>query len=360
MPPPLIIRSGQGDYRVDFVARLDDLLPRLLDIPRPLVLADRTIARVYGQALAPLFERYPVLLLDATEDEKTLAGITKVVNWLQQGNATRQSVLLTVGGGIIQDIATFASHAYYRGISWMFVPTTLLSQCDSCIGAKCGINLNAFKNQLGVFHAPAQVVICAQFLDTLADQDVASGYGEILKLLYTGSRADFDTLKHAVERGGLRNPDLLALIRASLEFKKRVIEEDEYEKDLRRILNYGHTFGHALEALTAHEVPHGLAVAWGIDLVNYLATRRGLLAETDYQEVHAFIQRHLPWRLKQSVAAAALIQGSRRDKKVADGQVSLILAERPGSLKIVKTPFDRRLEEEVADYLAHHNVFAGH
>jgi 3-dehydroquinate synthase len=272
----------------------------------------------------------------------------------------RQSTVVAIGGGIIQDIATFTAHIFYRGIKWIHVPTTLLAMSDSCIGAKCGINFGAFKNQLGVFHSPTRVLICHKFLDTLFDKDIRSGYGEILKLLLTGSPELFANLQKRLDESGFRNPELPALIYQCLNVKKGVIEADEYETDLRRILNYGHTFGHALEAVTEYEVPHGLAVAWGIDLANFISLRCDLLKEADFRSIHDFVARHFSFRVSRLVSAAELIQGARRDKKVSAGKLNLILLDRPGSLQIVPSAFDATLEANVAEYLGKHNVIHCH
>ncbi len=279
-------------------------------------------------------------------------------NFFQQNNATKQTIIIAIGGGVIQDITTFSAHVYYRGLRWVFVPTTLLSMCDSCIGAKASINFNNFKNQLGAFHSPHRVLICLPFLDTLSDTEIISGYGEILKLLLTGSAEQFALLRDAVEQGGLRNTDLSRLIFESLNVKKKIIEEDEYERDLRRILNYGHTFGHALEAITHHGIPHGKAVAWGVDLVNYLAVERGLLDRAEYDSIHAFIRKHFAHRLTQPVSAQELIDTTRRDKKVADGKVNLILLRTAGELKIVPTAYDARLQQEVERHLADKHILS--
>jgi 3-dehydroquinate synthase len=281
-----------------------------------------------------------------------------VLDFLQQNNATKQTVVIAIGGGVIQDIATFSAHLYYRGIRWIYIPTTLLGMCDSCIGAKCGINLNSFKNQLGVFHSPHRVLICLPFLETLSDAEIVSGYGEILKLLLTGSAEQFALLVKSVEKEGLRNSQLSRLIYESLLVKKGVIEKDEYEQDLRRILNYGHTFGHALEAITHHGIPHGKAIAWGIDLVNFMAKERGLLSPGEYDSIHIFIRKHFTHRLPQAVSARELIDASRRDKKVADGKVNLILLRTIGELQIVPTVFDARLEEEVGRHLDQKDVLS--
>lgn len=361
LQPRLPIRSGQGDYAVEFPSTLADLRSALIDIPRAVVIADRRIAELYAADLGPFFQARPTLLLDATEDEKTPSGVLRAWEFFQRSDATKQTAVIVIGGGIIQDIGQFAAHNYYRGLRWHYVPTTLLGMADSCIGAKCGINLGAFKNQLGVFHSPAQIFICLPFLATLSDTEIRSGYGEILKLLLTRSGPElFAALREEVDARGFRNPRLAEFIRQSLEVKRGVIEEDEYERDLRRILNYGHTFGHSLEAITHHAIPHGMAVAWGVDLANYLSFRRGILGEGDFHFMHEFIARHWHWRLPHKVTAEELIAGTRRDKKVADGKINLILSERPGALRIVACAYDTALTKDVADYLERYNVVSGH
>jgi 3-dehydroquinate synthase len=355
--PPLPIHSGQGDYQVTFPTTLADLVSEMLTVPRAIVVIDSNVAAIHAEALAPLLSARPTLLVPATEEEKTPAGVNRAWEFFQKADATKQTNVIVLGGGIIQDIAQFAAHNYYRGLRWHFAPTTLLGQADSCIGAKCGINLGPFKNQLGVFHSPSHVWICLSFLETLSDVELCSGYGEIVKLHLTRSGPElFRELASEIDADGWRNPHLARFIRQSLEVKKGVIEEDEYEKDLRRILNYGHTFGHALEAITNHGIPHGVAVAWGMDIINFLAWRRGLVDESHFMEVHGFIARHFAWKLPRPVTATELINGTRRDKKVADGKVNLVLPDLIGGLSIIPTVYDESLNKDVADYLASYNV----
>ncbi len=279
-----------------------------------------------------------------------------MLKWFQDQNCTKQAQLIAIGGGIIQDIATFSSHVYYRGIGWTFVPTTLLSMSDSSIGAKCGINLGKYKNQLGVFQSPRAIHISTEFIKTLTDADVLSGFGEVAKLAVTGPKEIFEKLESFPATKPVRELPLLELIRASLEVKKEVIEDDEYEIDRRRILNYGHTFGHALEAITNHAVPHGAAVAWGMDLINYLSLKRGLLSQPLFDRLHSYIEGRFKWKCAHELSADALITAARRDKKVADGQVNLVLVAGLGDLRIVKTPFDQRLATEIDEYLERFNV----
>lgn len=353
----LTIASAQGNYPVDFPLTVAEAVQAAKEHRDVRIIADQHVHALYRESFAAL-EGIPMHLVPALESEKMLAGVEHFLAFLQQHESSKKSTVLAIGGGIVQDIATFSSHIFYRGIPWVFLPTTLLSMSDSSIGAKCGINFGAFKNQLGVFQSPSRVIICERFLDTLADDDVRSGYGEILKLLLTGPLAGYEKLERAVDADGFRGPLLSELIRDSLAVKKGVIEEDEYEADYRRILNYGHTFCHSLESITDHEVPHGLAVAWGVDLANYVSMRRGMLSKAMYTRIHDFIHRHFAVGVKAPYDAAQIVNGMRRDKKAAAGEVSLILLEQPGKLQIVQTKLDAALEGHVSEYLEKENLFS--
>ncbi len=206
-----------------------------------------------------------------------------MLDWLAEAGLTRTDPLLVVGGGIVQDVGGFAAHLFKRGLPWTYVPTTLLSQCDSCIGAKAGVNHGRFKNQLALFAAPRQVVIDPSLLATLAPLELRSGLGEIVKLHLTGGPFFADRLVAAfgAAGGGLPSPEALrTLTWDSLVVKRAVIERDEFELDHRRALNYGHTIGHAIENLSGFAIPHGQAIGFGMAIVNRLAVHRGLLAAT--------------------------------------------------------------------------------
>ncbi len=355
-PESLRIRSSQGEYAVHFQPTIAEVVAQAMAVEGALFVVDRKVADAYRDALAPVLATEP-LLIDATEEEKSFEGVGKVATWLLSKRANRNTMMVVIGGGITQDLASFTAHIYHRGMRWMFVPTTLLAMCDSCIGAKNGINFSHAKNQLGAFHSPTAVHVCVDFIRTLTTGDVTSGFGEVLKLALTGSDALFTDLTHALDRDGMTTPELPRLIRACLAVKKRFIEEDEFDTGVRRQLNYGHTFGHALESLTSHAIPHGQAVAWGCDLINFVAARRGKLDETTRARIQGVIRRHFACRLPRAVSAQELLAAAKTDKKSAGGAVSLVFLERPGKLSLHKTVLDEVLEAQVAEYLEEHDVF---
>ena len=350
------IKSGQGDYKVDFISNLSHLVDIIQQTLSSIIVIDRNIAKLYENLVQPLKKTNPIIEIDATEVEKSLIGVSKVLTYMQEQNATKKNIIIAIGGGIIEDIAAFAAHVYYRGVKWIYIPTTLLSMCDSCIGAKVGINFNNYKNQLGFFHSPTKVLVYTGFLDTLIDFDISSGYGEILKLSLTGPNPFFNKLVSALSKEGFKNSDIDNFIYKSLLIKKHYIEIDEYDIGLRRKLNYGHTFGHALETVTDYEIPHGLAVAWGVDLANWISFQRGLLKEGDFLGIHESIKQYFKFTISKKVSAPELFNFMKRDKKASDDKINLILLEKPGILKIVPTNIDNALELLVGEYLSSVNI----
>jgi 3-dehydroquinate synthase len=353
----LPIASSQGDYVVEPFADIASLAAAVASLHAPFVIVDKRVSSLYDRAFAA-FARAPRHVLGATEAEKTLQGVERALLALQAAGGNKGTTIVAIGGGITQDVATLSAHLWYRGVPYVYVPTTLLAMADSCIGAKCAVNLGAFKNQLGTFAAPQRVLVCERFVDTLAEDDVRSGYGEIVKLAIVDSAAAFAKVRADVTAGGFRGASLSGHVRASLETKRRIIEVDEHEHDVRRILNFGHTFGHALESVTKNAVPHGIAVAWGIDVANFVAWRRGLLPRAVYEEVHAFIAECFAFRAAGSYDGAAILGAMTRDKKAAAGSVALILAHALGDVRVVPTALDAELAADIRDYVRAEDVFA--
>lgn len=355
MRNPLTIRSVQGDYEVAFCGSLEEALS-LASSKDEFAVIDKRVHDLY-----PTFaQRYApgrIYTLPASEDEKTLQGVERLCRFLQHNGASKGSRLVVIGGGITQDIGTFAAHIYYRGIGFTYVPTTLLSMADSCIGAKCAVNLGEFKNQIGFFQSPARVVVWTGFLDTLSVDDVRSGFGEIIKLAITSGSHDFEWLERRLREHPCGLEGIQAAILRSLETKRRIIEQDEHERDLRKTLNYGHTFGHALESLTHHAVPHGLAVAWGMDLANFVAMRAGLLDTATFERIHSVLAQNFAFTVRGTYDAPSLVAAMRRDKKASGDIVTLILPTHVGGLRLVPRTLDSDLEYHIQAYLDRYDIF---
>ena len=349
------IRSHQGNYCVDFLEDLRTARETLNAIPDPFILVDERVWNLRPSLFGGI-DPARVHVACASENEKTLAGVEKVATFLMHGGASRSSTLVVVGGGIVQDIGAFAAHIYYRGIPYVHFPTTLLSMADSCIGAKCALNLGPYKNQVGFFQSPSRVAIVSEFLTTLPPTDIRSGFGEILKLAITAGVQEYAWFEARMEAAPFGRSWVNEAILLSLQTKRAVIEEDEYERSSRKTLNYGHTFGHALESVTDHEVPHGLAVAWGIDVANYIATLKGLLDAATYLRIHALLVNHFSFQVDHRYDAVLLLNAMKRDKKAGNGGVGLIFPEGFGRLTIVHTPIDDKLQEAIADYLQNGDI----
>ena len=294
------------------------------------------------------------LILKADEELKTFAGVEKLSIWLLENGAKKDSILVGVGGGVIQDICTFVSHIYYRGIDWIYIPTTLLGQSDSCVGAKCGINLGTFKNQIGVIHAPNRVLINPEFLETLSELDYLSGLGEMLKLSLTGPNHFYDKYVKSLFS---QNYNIQELVHLSLLAKKPIIEEDEFESDLRRILNYGHSFGHAIEHCLQGKIPHGLAVVWGIDLINYIGSRMGITPLDLFEDIRLKSKKIFKYELERIPLVDDLIEALSHDKKVKNNKINFAILQSVGEIVIKEHSFDKQLKLYIHDYLESDYVF---
>ncbi len=251
----------------------------------------------------------------------------------------------------MQDVGAFAAACFRRGLPWQLVPTTLLSIADSCIGAKTGINhLNA-KNQLALFSAPREVVLNINFLKTLKKSDLKSGMGEILKLCITGGDYFVDCYSNIVEHGLPRQfDDYKKLIGCALSVKKAVVEFDEFDRNIRRAMNYGHTFGHAIEAISDYRIAHGQAVSIGIIIANELGREYGLMS----QEHCTYLNRLALDLLDASAVeimrefnSSKLLNLLRKDKKTESTKVTLVLMTKPGETAFRPTEIDSNLENMV-------------
>lgn len=323
----LTISSQAGRYDVTVAAgAFAALLERR---PGAYVIAD---ARFAGH---PGLDAARTVLVEATEDHKTLGGVERAIVALRELGVQRGDWLVAVGGGIIQDVGTLVAQLFMRGLRWSYVPTTLLGMVDSCIGGKSSINAGAFKNLVGSFYPPEEVVIDPVFLETLSEEDVAGGLAEAMKITYCRGRAAFDRYLGLVDAFP---QEAAALVTHSLESKKWFIEIDEFDRAERRLLNFGHTFGHALEAATGFGVSHGIGVAIGVVAADGFARARGDAPEDTRLRDHATtLARRAPDLAARTgrLDLAAFERAFRGDKKHGPDGLHLILPTRAGVSEVV-------------------------
>jgi 3-dehydroquinate synthase len=314
---------------------------------RNLLLIDENIVKLYPESIAGIpAER--IFTAKATEEFKTLQGIIEVIQFLEDNRFTKAESLITVGGGIIQDVAAFVGATFKRGIRWIYFPTTLLSMCDSCIGAKSSINHNQAKNQLGLFSAPSQIIIHPDFLDTLHPREIISGLGEIIKLHITGGRAFLGNYqKHATVPSHIEKPSFKELILGSLFVKKAVIEVDEFDSSYRKALNYGHTIGHAVEVLSGFAIPHGQAIIIGMIVVNELSCRKALLSSSENEQLKKIMLDLLDMQLIKQFPTVGLPDLLKKDKKSTADHVNFAVLHSIGNFGFLSRKNDEGLLNDI-------------
>ncbi len=245
----------------------------------------------------------------------------------------------------------FIASILFRGIDWNFYPTTLLAQSDSCIGGKSSINLEGYKNLVGTFWPPRQVFVDSQFLDTLPREEIKSGIGEILHFYLIDDSPLTHSLINDYEEF-LETPTVqVEHIRASLDIKRKVIEIDELDQNERRIFNYGHTFGHAIETVSDYSVRHGQAVTMGMDIANYVSLELGYLAKGSFELMRQTLAKNMPSYQLQQAQMDRYFRALTKDKKNIGSNLGCILTRGPGSMQQVQIVLDDGFKKIISDYL---------
>jgi 3-dehydroquinate synthase len=340
-PVRIDVATPSRPYVVTLDAGAVDRLGRILDdlhVPaRRFVVSSPLVWRLHGERLARgAGEIEPILVPDG-ERYKQLATVTRVYDALVRANADRQSTLVTFGGGVIGDLAGFAAATFLRGIPLVHVPTTLLAQVDSAIGGKVGVNHAVGKNLIGAFYQPHAVVMDPSVLGTLPRREFRAGLYEVIKYGVTSSPALFERV--ARDRRAIfdrRAESLLPVIAESCQIKAGVVAADEKEAGLRRILNFGHTAGHAIEAVTKYRrFRHGEAVAYGMLVAAELSAARGALAESDRKAIADIITSLGPLPPVSDLAGGQLLEAMQHDKKVVAGRLHFVMPTAIGATTIV-------------------------
>jgi 3-dehydroquinate synthase len=316
--------------------RLGALLDEAGAPERRFVVSSPLVWRLHGPRLEGAGLAEPILVPDG-ERFKQLPTVSRVYDALIGAHADRASTLITFGGGVIGDLAGFAAATYLRGVALVHVPTTLLAQVDSAIGGKVGVNHALGKNLIGSFYQPHAVVIDPSVLSTLPRREFRAGLYEVVKYGMTSSPTLFDRVARGRTAVFAKDPAVLsAIIEDSCRIKAMVVAADERESGLRRILNFGHTAGHALEAVTKYRrYRHGEAVAYGMLVAATLGVMRGALADRDRKMLADLITSLGPLPSVADVDVEHMLEAVRRDKKVVGGRLHFVLPTAVGATVIV-------------------------
>jgi 3-dehydroquinate synthase len=321
---------------------------------RAAIVTNTTVAPLYAERLAAALERAGArplqIVLPDGEAHKDWQTLDRVYAALLEAQADRKTILVALGGGVVGDLTGFAAATYQRGIAHLQVPTTLLAQVDSSVGGKTAINHRLGKNMVGAFHQPAAVIVDTATLATLPPREFAAGLAEVVKY---GAIHDLDFLgwieANAAQLEGRETGALAHAIRRSCEIKAAIVAADERETGARALLNFGHTFGHAIESAAGYGVwLHGEAVAAGMALAARFSVRTGRIAQADAERLIALLKRfHLPVA-PPPIAREVWLEYMGRDKKNEGGRITLILLDRLGRASIVKDTPALELERFVA------------
>ena len=305
----LIIKTKSHTYPIiigsNLIRNLNEIFKdNSIKLNKCLLLIDKKVPKKIISKIDKSLSKREVskFFFNANEKNKNITNINKVLRILLDKNFSRQDYLISIGGGITGDVGGFAASIFKRGLQFINIPTTLLSQVDSSIGGKTGINTKYGKNLLGTFYQPKMVISDSDFLKTLPSKEIACGYGEVLKHSLIKNKNFYNYLnRNAFKILNLKSPFIEKAIHESCKIKKLIVEKDEKEKNLRKVLNFGHTFAHAYEATLGYskKLNHGEAVVLGISTAIKFSLQNKMIKLKDYQLISDHIKRlGLPFNLK--------------------------------------------------------------
>jgi 3-dehydroquinate synthase len=330
-------------YRIDIGADMQEAIAvgarRKYAQAKFALLADTTTWRLYGARLAKLLELQGAactkLCVDPGDASKNLHNVESLLNKMLEAGFHRHDCLICVGGGVVTDLGGFTAGCYMRGIPYISVPTTLLAQIDASVGGKTGVNISGAKNMCGMFHQPGHVYIDTEILDSLPKSEFQSGLAEVVKTALIRDREFCKYLFENAERILAKEQNVLALIiRRCCEIKAKVVEQDERESGLRRILNYGHTIGHALESWSGYRMSHGECVAYGMRAAARIAHETGRMGAEDYERHESLLDRFQLAVDPLQLDIEAILSAMQKDKKATEQGLIFVLPVGIGQVKI--------------------------
>jgi len=327
----LPIKSSIRNYEVFFRKSILESLEAELK-PEDVIFIDKNVFAHLHKDVQQLIKTNNHILIKATEKQKIYTALTPIIEELIESGFRKNNRLFAIGGGITQDITAFIASMMYRGVEWVFFPTTLLAQADSCIGGKTSINIGKYKNQLGNFYPPRKIFIIPELVKTLPELDFKSGMGEMLHFYLVSDESEFSFYQQYYEKAFTDQNALLMLVKRNLEIKKGFIERDEFDRGERQLLNYGHSFGHAIESLTNYTIPHGIAVSYGMDMANFVSTKLGFLEKSVRKKVRSQLEKIWEGTTIKNIDVKAFEKALSRDKKNIGNMYQLILTKGFGQM----------------------------
>ncbi len=364
-PIKLIIKTKTKQYPIligsGLVSKLSNIIKHhSIKFEKCLLLIDKNVPKIMIKKIKKSIKNKNIFIyfINANEKNKNLNTVNSILKILLIKNFTRQDCLISIGGGITGDIGSFVSSVFKRGIKFINIPTTLLSQVDSSIGGKTGVNTKFGKNLIGSFYQPELVISDMNFLKTLSKRELICGYGEILKHSLIANKKFFNYLnKYFLNIMGLKSPFIEKSIYESCKIKKMIVEKDEKEKDLRKVLNFGHTFAHAYEATLNYskKLNHGEAVLLGINTALKFSIEKKILKEEDFNLINRhFKNSNLPQNIKKFFSnknMSKILSFMIKDKKNNSNNINLILLRKIGNPIINKEYNKSELKLFLKSYL---------
>lgn len=344
----MIIKSSTKNYCVNIYTNLEQVKKVSVD-ESTFIVIDKKLFELYKNVF-PDIPSGKVYVLDAVEEKKTIDTALEICEMMTGLPAKRNARLVSFGGGIVQDITGFVANILYRGINWVFYPTTLLAACDSCIGGKTSLNYKKFKNLLGTFYPPDEVNICTPFFNTLSERDFQSGLGEVVKFNVMFGESGITRMEKNIDLLLDRNDDKIKeFVESSLAFKKDFIEKDEFDRGVRIKLNFAHTFGHAFETISNYAIPHGTAVAMGTIVANRISYTRGWLTEDKVMRIEKVLLKiiHIDKKM-ELLNMDAIVAAIHKDKKQIGTELTAVLMKGEMELEIVHDVAVTEIEKAVS------------
>lgn len=344
------VKSKIHDYSVVFINNFEETLLKELK-KGDFIIIDSKVKNLYFQKIDAILENNAYIEIDATEKQKSYFGIIPIIQTLITNGFKKNHRLIAIGGGITQDVTAFISSILYRGVSWLFFPTSLLAQGDSCIGSKTSINFGEFKNQVGGFYPPNKVFIYPEFIQTLSETEIKSGMGEMLHYFIVSGKSNFEFYKQRYIEAFSNRVILSEIIFRCLEIKKSYIEIDEFDENIRQVFNYGHSFGHAIESITNYKIPHGIAVSFGMDIANFISVKMGYLQAKMRNEIREITVQIWQGYNLTGIDVTTFINALRKDKKNIGTKLGLILIKDYGNVFKEIIDVNEYFENWLSDYL---------